>query len=173
MLSRLGRRSADSLGNWQVTAMQMVITVIVTVIIFAPLTIWLNSRHLLESQSARMVRRAKSAGRVAKGILVFCERETAFSANPPGSGGHTRNRLWKVRYRYSVQEVNYEFAPFRVTMKGDCRPPENITLYYPPGKPEKAVPENYKIPVGSNYFLLALLLLVFFSIVYRFLGQFF
>lgn len=118
-------------------------------------------RRGLTTAGERTVRQAKRAGRVVTARL----KSSLFLVGDPSGDLEQRKNQYRVVYEYQVDGIGYAYrARFRSV------PPESIMLYYPQGRPDKAVPENDRTP-GVSYTLAALLPLalwvVFYYLVFR------
>ena len=118
-------------------------------------------RRGLSTAGERTVRQARQAGRVVTATL----QSSRFLVGDPSGNLEQRKNQYRVVYEYQVDGIGYTYrARFRSV------PPRCILLYYPQGRPDKAVPENDRTP-GIPYALAALLPLAlwvaFYYLVFR------
>ena len=88
------------------------------------------------TKGERIVAAAKKAGRVVTGRLT----SSSLSAYQPGEQSfQERQQLWHVTYEYRVGQKDY---CYRTQLDGRDTPPQELSLYYPKGRPDRAVPEG-------------------------------
>ena len=116
----------------------------------------------MEPEGQRIVREARKAGRVVQATLEK-------SRYVPGAGGapdprQREDRYW-LTYRYTVDGVSYTWRT-QAVVHADA-PPETLTLYYPAGRPDKAVPAGSSRQ-GVGFGLRILLPFILFFVFYHF-----
>lgn len=115
----------------------MFLSLIAALVVSVPI-VSIGRRSGIEPEGQRIVREAKKAGRVACGTL-----QSSFRS--PGTGSKDRRErrdLYWLTYSYTVDGVSYTYRT-EAEITGET-PPETLSLYYPEGRPDKAV------PAGSN-----------------------
>ena len=111
-----------------------VVSCLCTMAVFVPLLLILRLRFGLRPESEMIVDDAKRHGRVARATLI---RKNAVLRTTGSRNGRDMKDRWAVRYEYVVDGIVYHFKGISGSF------PENtLTLYYPDGHPEKAIPET-------------------------------
>ena len=86
----------------------------------------------LRPKAEMIVRDAMRDGRIAEASLVS---KRAILRTPGAARSRDRRDRWAVRYVYTVGGREYRFTGI-----AESFPANRVTLYYPPGHPEKAIP---------------------------------
>ena len=115
------------------------IALALSMVISFPLVIMLSKRGFGKSKGERIVESAKRNGRVACGRLISQRHARRFELHKKYAG---HAGYWIVDYEYMVGRRTYHYIT-RLADGGDV--PQELMLYYPAGKPEKAISEYMEI----------------------------
>lgn len=115
----------------------------------------------LTTAGERIVREARRAGRTATATL----QSSRFLLGDPTKDLRRRRNSYWVSYQYQVDGVDYVY---RARTLSD--PPQTITLYYPEGHPDQAVPESDRTP-GKAYSFWTFLPLILWAAFYYLLSR--
>ena len=136
----------------------MILSTIITVIISFPFMLSQIKRGGYRHKGDIIVEEASRAGRTAEATLKW-KRFT------PGEYGHpdpyTRSDKWLFAYQYYVNGKKYTYLSNSTEM-----PPDTLTLYYPAGKPGKAIPEGNFV-IGAKPIFLILLPVFVWALIYH------
>lgn len=113
----------------------------------------------------KLVEKAKRAGRVAEGILV---KKTYLQPIADQLAYHREGR-WALTYEYQVGGRSYRY---HVKIEGE--PTETLPLYYPAGKPGRAISElEAPSRAGGAHLLVILLPVLLWAVFYQLLQRVF
>ena len=113
----------------------------------------------------KLVEKAKRAGRVAEGVLV---KKTYLQPIADQLAYHREGR-WALTYEYQVGGRSYRY---HVKIEGE--PAETLPLYYPAGKPGRAISElEAPSRAGCAHWLVILLPVLLWAIFYQLLAHVF
>ena len=118
---------------------------VATVVASVPI-LMMAFRRGLTTAGEQTVRQAKQAGRVVVATL----KKRKFLSGDPSGDLYQRRNLYLVVYEYQVDGISYTY---RARLR--CEPPQTLMLYYPEGRPNKAVLESDRTP-GVVYSLASL-----------------
>ena len=124
-----------------------------------------------------MVRQIKRGGYKRKGDIIIEEAEKAgriveatlkWKRFSYGEYGHPDPRIrsdtWLFAYQYTINGKKYTYRSSSTEM-----PPDTMLLYYPEGKPHKAIPRGHFV-VGAKMITLILLPVFIWAAVYHLLS---
>jgi len=139
----------------------MVISTVITIIIWFPFMIRQIKRGGYKRKGDIIIEEAEKAGRIVEATLKW-------KRYAPGEYGHPdplmRSETWLFAYRYTLNGRNYTYRSSSTEM-----PPDTMLLYYPEGKPHKAIPRGHFI-VGAKMIALILLPVFIWAAVYHLLS---
>ena len=139
----------------------MVISTVITIIIWFPFMIRQIKRGGYKRKGDIIIEEAEKAGRIVEATLKW----KRFSY---GEYGHPDPRIrsdtWLFAYQYTINGKKYTYRSSSTEM-----PPDTMLLYYPEGKPHKAIPRGHFI-VGAKMITLILLTVFIWAAVYHLLS---
>ena len=142
----------------------MVISTVITIIIWFPFMIRQIKRGGYKRKGDIIIEEAEKAGRIVEATLKW----KRFSY---GEYGHPDPRIrsdtWLFAYQYTINGKKYTYRSTSWEM-----PPDTITLYYPAGKPGKAIPRGNFV-IGAKPIILVLLPILVWMFVYHMLNIYF
>ena len=139
----------------------MVISTVITIIIWFPFMVRQIKRGGYKRKGDIIIEEAEKAGRIVEATLKW----KRFSY---GEYGHPDPRIrsdtWLFAYQYTINGKKYTYRSSSTEM-----PPDTMLLYYPEGKPHKAIPRGHFI-VGAKMITLILLPVFIWAAVYHLLS---
>lgn len=138
----------------------MVLSAVITVFISIPFMLSQVKRGGYKRKGDIIVEEAEKAGRTVEATLKW--KRFAY-----GEYGHPdpqkRSDTWFFAYQYTLNGKNYTYRSNSTEM-----PSDTIMLYYPAGKPSKAIPRGHFI-VGTKPIFLIMLPVFVWAIIYHLL----
>ncbi|MBQ7300557.1 MAG: hypothetical protein IJW77_12050 [Clostridia bacterium] len=139
----------------------MVISTVITIIIWFPFMVRQIKRGGYKRKGDIIIEEAEKAGRIVEATLKW----KRFSY---GEYGHPDPRIrsdtWLFAYQYTINGKKYTYRSSSTEM-----PPDTMLLYYPEGKPHKAIPRGHFV-VGAKMITLILLPVFIWAAVYHLLS---
>ena len=139
----------------------MVISTVITIIIWFPFMIRQIKRGGYKRKGDIIIEEAEKVGRIVEAKLKW----KRFSY---GEYGHPDPRIrsdtWLFAYQYTINGKKYTYRSSSTEM-----PPDTMLLYYPEGKPHKAIPLGHFV-VGAKMITLILLPVFIWAAVYHLLS---
>ena len=126
----------------------MVLSAIISLIISFPFMIYQIKRGGYKRKGDIVIEEAEAAGRIVEATLKW-KRYAHGEPNHPDR--LQREGTWLFAYQYELDGKQYTYRSSSSEM-----PPDTLTLYYPKGKPGKALPRGHFI-VGAKPILMTLL----------------
>lgn len=134
------------------------ITGVVVIIFSLPIVFKLQKKGAYIHKSQKIIEEARKNGRTVEGRLL----KKFYSSGIPGSDKqYERDATWFCHYEYTIDGKTYNYK----TQTGS-EPPEQVTFYYPEGKPRKAIPEGSFQP-GTKVVFLTVLPIIIWVILYK------
>ena len=139
----------------------MVISTVITIIIWFPFMIRQTKRGGYKRKGDIIIEEAEKVGRIVEAKLKW----KRFSY---GEYGHPDPRIrsdtWLFAYQYTINGKKFTYRSSSTEM-----PPDTMLLYYPEGKPHKAIPRGHFV-VGAKMITLILLPVFIWAAVYHLLS---
>ena len=136
----------------------MIISTVITIIIWFPFMIRQIKRGGYKHKGDIIVEEAEKAGRIVEATLKW-------KRYAHGEYGHPdplmRSETWLFAYRYTLNGRKFTYRSSSTEM-----PPDTLTLYYPEGKPGKAIPRGNFV-IGAKPIALVLLPVFIWAAVYH------
>ena len=142
----------------------MILSFIIALIICFPFMLLQIKRGGYKHKGDIIVEEAEAAGRTVEGYLKW-KRYAPGEPNHPDR--YKREGTWLFAYRYELNGKKYTYRSTSWEM-----PPDTITLYYPEGKPGKAIPRGNFV-IGAKPIILVLLPVFVWGFVYQMLNIYF
>ena len=141
----------------------MVLSAVISLIISFPFMIHQIKCGGYKHKGDIIIEEAEAAGRIVEGTLKW-KRYAMGEPNHPDR--LKREGTWLFAYRYDLNGKQYTYRSSSSEM-----PPDTLTLYYPKGKPGKAIPRGNFI-IGSKPIILVLLPVFLWAIIYNLMTSF-
>ena len=139
----------------------MIISTVITIIIWFPVMILQIKRGGYKRKGDIIIEEAEKAGRIVEATLKW-------KRFAHGEYGHPDPRIrsdtWFFAYQYTINGKKYTYRSSSTEM-----PPDTMLLYYPEGKPHKAIPRGHFV-VGAKMITLILLPVLIWAAVYHLLS---
>jgi len=116
---------------------KLILSAVAAVLLGIPFHLLLQKTGKNRTKGERIIAEAKRAGRIVSATLVSSKRSKYMPEN--GNSYQERQSLWHVTYEYTVNARIYRY---RTQIDGNDTPPPTLALYYPKGRPDKALPEG-------------------------------
>ena len=142
----------------------MILSMIITLLIWFPFMMIQLKCGGYKHKGDIIVEEADAAGRTVEGHLKW-KRYAPGEPNHPDR--HKREGTWLFAYRYELNGKKYTYRSTSWEI-----PPDTITLYYPAGKPGKAIPRGNFV-IGAKPIILVLLPILVWMFVYHMLNIYF
>ena len=136
----------------------MIISMIITLILSIPFMMKGVSNGAYRTKGEKIIEEAKKSGRVVEAVLV---KKIFITGEPNAADRRERESKWWSFYQYEVKGRTYKY-----NVNFYEEPPEKLTLYYPAGKPKKAIAYGSEV-VGAKTTFLILLPVFIWAIIYH------
>ena len=136
----------------------MVVSAVISLIISFPFMIYQINHGGYKRKGDIIIEEAEAAGRIVEGTLKW-KRYAHGEPNHPDR--LKREGTWIFAYQYELNGKQYTYRSSSSDM-----PPDTLTLYYPNGKPGKALPRGHHI-VGAKPIFLTLLPVFVWALLYH------
>ncbi len=140
----------------------MLLSAVISLIISFPFMIHQVRSGGFKHKGDIIIEEAEAAGRIVEATLKW-KRYAYGEPNHPDR--RLREGTWFFAYQYELNGKQYTYRSSSSEM-----PPDTMTLYYPKGKPGKALPRGHFI-VGTKTIFLTLLPVLVWAIVYNIIVQ--
>ena len=138
----------------------MVLSAGISMIISLPFMIYQIKRGGYKHKGDIIIEEAEAAGRVVEGTLKW-KRYAYGEPNHPDR--LMREGTWFFAYQYEINGKQYTYRSNSSEM-----PPDTMTLYYPKGKPGKAIPRGNFV-IGAKPIILILIPTFVWGLIYNIL----